>query len=174
MPVLADEVIQLRRWTRRDVAAMLAAFRDPWFERFNDWAPGTSAEAPVYLTTAEQDRQQGIRIELAIVATLQLDAVLGGASLHAVDADRGRAAVGYWLVPDARGRGVATRAVRLLARWAFNDLRLARLQLTCGPDKEASQRVAEHCGFRREGVLRSHQPFKGGRRDTGLIPSDLG
>jgi RimJ/RimL family protein N-acetyltransferase len=75
-----------------------------------------------------------------------------------------------------RGHGAATRAVRLLARWAFDDLGIARLELTCGPDNTASQRVAERCGFTREGVLRSHMPFKGGRRDTvmfSLLPGEL-
>jgi RimJ/RimL family protein N-acetyltransferase len=43
---------------------------------------------------------------------------------------------------------------------------MARLELTCGPDNEASQRVADRCGFVREGLLRSHVSFKGVRRDS--------
>jgi RimJ/RimL family protein N-acetyltransferase len=104
------------------------------------------------------------------------EAVLGGCSLDRVDLEQGRAAVGFWLATDARGRGVATHAVWLVAGWAFAELGLARLELTCGPDNDASQRVAERCGFRREGVLRSHMPFKGGRRDTvlySLLPGEL-
>jgi RimJ/RimL family protein N-acetyltransferase len=65
--------------------------------------------------------------------------------------------------------------VRLVTGWAFATLGLARLQLTCAPDNLASQRVAERCGFTREGVLRSHMAFKGGRRDTvvyGLVAGD--
>jgi RimJ/RimL family protein N-acetyltransferase len=96
--------------------------------------------------------------------------------LDEVRLDRGCAAAGYWLSPAARGRGLATRAVRLLARWAFGELGLARLELTCGPDNEASQQVAERCGFTREGLLRSHVPFKGGRRDSvlySLLPGEL-
>ena len=58
----------------------------------------------------------------------------------------------------------------------FEDLQLARLELNCGPDNLASQRVAERCGYTREGVLRSHIPFKGMRRDTvvfSLLPGEL-
>ena len=102
--------------------------------------------------------------------------MLGGASLNNVDLEQGRAAVGYWLGPHARGRGIATHAVRLICRWAFEEVQLARLELTCGPENLASQGVAERCGFSREGVLRSHIPFKGARRDTGvfsLLPGEL-
>lgn len=83
--------------------------------------------------------------------------------------------MGYWLAPSARGRGLATRTVRLPAQWAFTRLSIARLELTCAPDNIASQRTAERCGFTREGVLRSHIPFRGGRRDTvvfGLLPGE--
>jgi RimJ/RimL family protein N-acetyltransferase len=85
--------------------------------------------------------------------------------------------VGYWLAPAARGRGVASRAVRLLTGWAFDVLQLQRLELTCGPDNIGSQRVAERTGFTREGLLRSHMAFKGRRRDTllfSLLPGELG
>ncbi|MEU4838724.1 GNAT family N-acetyltransferase [Nocardia testacea] len=65
---------------------------------------------------------------------------------------------------------------RLLAGWAFDALAVARLELTCGPDNLASQRVALRCGFVREGLLRSHIPYQGARRDTvvfGLLPGEL-
>ena len=102
--------------------------------------------------------------------------VLGGGSVYGIDLDQGHAAVGYWLWPVSRGRGIATHATRLMARWAFEVLGVARLELTCGPDNEASQRVAARCGFVHEGVLRSHMPFRGGRRDTvmfSLLPGEL-
>jgi RimJ/RimL family protein N-acetyltransferase len=63
-----------------------------------------------------------------------------------------------------------------MAGWAFAALGVARLELTCGPDNAASQRVALRCGFVREGVLRSHMQFKCGRRDTvmfSLLPGEL-
>ena len=51
--------------------------------------------------------------------------------------------IGYWVKADARGRGVATRAVVLVARFAFDELGAARVQLVTEPDNVASQRVAE-------------------------------
>jgi len=89
----------------------------------------------------------------------------------------GRGDVGYWLLAQARGRGYATRALRLLALWAISDVGVARAQLWVATDNIRSQRVAERAGFRREGVLRSY-----GRRPDGsrvdaafyaLIPADL-
>jgi RimJ/RimL family protein N-acetyltransferase len=176
VPSLADDVVLLRSWRETDVAAQLTAFSDPWFLRFNDWAPRTVAEARAYLTRHEQARRRGEQIEFALVEPHNDDAMLGGGSLNGISAEQGRAAIGYWLAPSARGRGVATHAVRLIARWAFGDLQLARLELTCGPDNRASQRVAERCGFTREGVLRSHIPFKSSRRDSvifSLLPGEL-
>jgi RimJ/RimL family protein N-acetyltransferase len=165
-PPLADEVVVLRPWRATDVPAQLNAFSDPVFKQFSDWEPQTEADALRHLEASERARQRGERISFALVEPRDLAVLLGGASLNDIHQESRQGAIGYWLAPDARGRGVATHAVRLLAKWAFADLDLARVQLMCGPDNAASQRVAERCGFIREGVLRSHMPFKGGRRDT--------
>jgi RimJ/RimL family protein N-acetyltransferase len=103
---------------------------------------------------------------------------LGLISLRIAERDPGLAAVGYWLRPEARGRGAATVAVQLVARWAFGELGVQRLELTTAPENAASQRVAERAGFTREGVLRALQATKNdGRQDTvmfSLLPADLG
>jgi RimJ/RimL family protein N-acetyltransferase len=89
--------------------------------------------------------------------------------------DEGVAELGYWVKAGARGRGVATRAVVLVARFAFDELGAARVQLVTEPDNVASQRVAEKAGFIREGTLRSFLSFKGRRRDAvmfSLLPGE--
>jgi RimJ/RimL family protein N-acetyltransferase len=86
------------------------------------------------------------------------------------------AEVGYDLFPHGRGRGVATRAVRLVGRWAFEELGVARLELRAHPDNVASQRVAERAGFTREGVERSSRRLYDRRHDCvlfSLLPADL-
>ena len=70
--------------------------------------------------------------------------------------DDGLGAVGYWLLPEARRQGFATRAVRLICDWAFRDLAVPGLRLLTEPDNLASQRVAERTGFRRTGSLPSN------------------
>jgi RimJ/RimL family protein N-acetyltransferase len=177
VPDLRDEVVALRPWRESDVPANFAAFSDPTVQRFSyaRAEPYTEADALAYVIDAAGGWQAGTGAEFACVAPDDDAAILGGASVYDIDAGQARAGVGYWLAPHGRGRGIATRAIRLLARWAFDDLAIARLQITCGPDNLASQRVAERAGFTREGVLRSHYPFKGGRRDTvvfSLLPGD--
>ena len=79
--------------------------------------------------------------------------------------DQGNFQIGYWVKTEARGRGAATRALRLLSRWALDELGLPRAQLLAEPANRASQRVAEKVGFRRECVLRSYLDVRGERRD---------
>jgi RimJ/RimL family protein N-acetyltransferase len=159
------------------VPGKLLAFSDPVIQRFSRrTTPYTEADARRDFAEQEQARGRGEELNFALAEPGDQAAVLGGCLLENVRLDHNCAAVGYWLAPEARGRGVVTHAVRLLARWAFAELGLARLELTCGPDNEASQRVAERCGFTREGLLRSHVPFKGARRDSmiySLLPGEL-
>jgi RimJ/RimL family protein N-acetyltransferase len=84
--------------------------------------------------------------------------------------------IGYWVKAGARARGVATRALELVARFAFDELGAARVQLTTDPDNIGSQRVAEKAGFTRERGSSLVLDFKGRRRDAvmfSLLPADL-
>ena len=54
----------------------------------------------------------------------------------------------YWLAPSARGWGIATMAVVLRCRWAFQSLGLDRITLKTLRGNLRSQRVAERAGFR--------------------------
>ena len=177
-PPLGDDVVVLRPWRDADIPERFAAFDNPECLRFS-WPllePFAEKHVVASLRVEAQLRSQGTDVHLAVVDAADPDLVLGGCSVYDVDRVKASAAVGYWLRPAARGRGVASRTLRLLAGWAFEHLGIRRLELTCGPDNEASQRVAERCGFTFEGVLRSHLPFRGGRRDTmlfSLLPGEL-
>ncbi|MFI5720622.1 GNAT family N-acetyltransferase [Nocardia sp. NPDC051750] len=177
-PELTDGVVTLRAWRPSDHAQRFAGFSDPLCQRFS-WGSSEPFTEQHQLSWAGEEeeaaRKRGEAIGLAIVDTSDRGRVWGGASIYDFTVAEGRARVGYWLAGHARGRGNATRTVGLLVRWAFTELAVARLELTCGPDNRASQRVAERSGFTREGLLRAHLPFKGGRRDSvlfSLLPTD--
>lgn len=177
-PPLTDGVVLLRASSDEDVPQMVEGFSDPLCQRYS-WAgtePYGEREMIAAVQRDEELRLAGSAIALAIADAGQASRVWGRASLIDVDLAEQRAAVGYWLVPQARGQGIASRAVRLLARWAFDGHSVARLELACEPDNAASQGVAERCGFVREGVLRSYTRFKDERRDSvvfSLLPGEL-
>ncbi len=173
-PELTDGDIALRAWREADADVQAAGLNDPVFLRFSDSTSVSREQVIKRIAAVDRLREAGTAIYFAVVAAAD-DEVLGEVSLTIEVAHR-RASVGYWLLPAARGRGAAIRAVRLVAEWAFAELGLARLELTCGPDNVGSRQVAERSGFRQEGLLRSHLSFKGGRRDSliyGLLPADL-
>jgi RimJ/RimL family protein N-acetyltransferase len=71
---------------------------------------------------------------------------VGNVNLVRFSDDGLSAALGYWLVPAARGRGLATAAARLLCRWGFEELGLERIELLVEPGNAPSRRVAERLG----------------------------
>ena len=108
------------------------------------------------------------------IARVDDESAIGSISLFMIKPGVGE--FGYWLARDARGRGYTPRALRLFARWAFEELELPRLQLGTLPGNTSSERVAEKVGFAREGVLRSYLEQRGERRDVtlwSLLPGEL-
>jgi RimJ/RimL family protein N-acetyltransferase len=77
--------------------------------------------------------------------------------------------------PAARGRGHATRAIRLVSGWAFRELGTERIEARTDPENLASQRALQKAGFTREGLERGSRAVQGRRRDMicwSLLPSD--
>jgi len=73
--------------------------------------------------------------------------------------------VGYWIDGNAQGRGLATRAVGEIVRFAFDELGLHRVEAGTLVDNIASQRVLEKNGFTRIGVARRYLLIAGEWRD---------
>jgi RimJ/RimL family protein N-acetyltransferase len=178
-PPLRSDRVLLRPWSGEDLPVLVALGQDltvaRWFPVIP--YPYTERDALDWLQSEETARQAGKGITFAIVQTDSRE-VLGGISLGNIDALLRTASIGYWLGAHARGQGYMTPVVRLVAAWAFEKLCLARLEGTVDPENVASQRVAERCGFRREGRLRSSTIIRhtGERRDAlvyGLLPDDL-
>ena len=76
--------------------------------------------------------------------------------------------IGYVVGLASRGKGVATRTLRLLTDWGFSQLGLERIELWIDVTNKGSERVAERAGYVREGVLRSYWFKEDIRRDFGI------
>jgi RimJ/RimL family protein N-acetyltransferase len=169
---LRDGELVLRPWREEDAPAVYEACQDA---ELLHWIPAiprpyTPEDARAFVTG---------EVELGphnLAVTEHGDAVIGAIGMRVNEQQR-TGHIGYWCAAGARGRGVTTRALRLLSRYALDELKLERLELITDPDNLASQRVAEKVGFRREGVLRSHLVHPDGRRRDSvmfsLLPGEL-
>ena len=167
-PRLADDVVSLRPLAFGDVSAVEAALDDPEITR---WLDNGGVSAQDVVDRAASRWEQSEAAEFAIV---DAGDCVGSIWLNLGPSDR--AGVGYWLLPRARGRGLVTRALLLVSRWAFDELGVKRISLLTDPRNASSLRAAERAGFHREGVLRSWADVKGERVDHvsfSLLPSDL-
>ncbi|MGW5384567.1 GNAT family N-acetyltransferase [Nocardia sp. NPDC003963] len=94
--------------------------------------------------------------------------VLGRIALRGLDFDDGTGDIGYWVLPAARGAGVASRALSALTTWALDEIGFHRLQLDHSTRNQASCRVATKAGYLLEGTKRSAAVHDDGRHDMHL------
>ena len=143
LPVLSDGQVVLRAPEHRDLPAIEAGINDPDVVR---WIGPPEGSAHDVLVQNEERWALGS----PTLAICERDgSCVGKVWIGLSGRDSSIGYVGYWLLPAARGRGLATRAVRLLSAWAIRDLGLANVRLTTAPENAISQRVAERSGFRR-------------------------
>jgi [ribosomal protein S5]-alanine N-acetyltransferase len=142
-PDLTDGAVVLRQWRPTDADWYADAVRDPQIQRYTTESPTlTAAEVRAAIVAlAEQTDTVGLAICDAITGER-----LGNIAL-CLDATVGE--VSYWVAASARGRGVATRALRLLSAWAFAALGLSEIRLWTHADNAASRLAAERAGYRR-------------------------
>lgn len=160
-PPLTAPGFRLRRFTLADYDPALSATDDAESARFVNGMPAPDPAAMVRL--CERERRAGRMLDL-VIASSDDDSYLGEVLLLRHEHQCGE--IAYLIAPGARGRGLATEAVRLATGWAFAALGLERLQLKIDPANVASIRVAEKAGYRREGLLRSAFAIRGRRIDV--------
>ena len=126
-----------------------------------------------WLRRYEDGRREGTREAFAIVDGG--DEFLGLALAPRIERVDRTLELGYMVAAAARGRGVASEALRLLTEWAFAELGALRAELLIDVENEPSKAVARRCGYVREGVLRSLHVKQGRRADVEIwsrLPSD--
>ncbi|MGH8894390.1 MAG: GNAT family N-acetyltransferase [Actinomycetes bacterium] len=172
---LSDDRLVLRLPTPDDVDAITDACQDEELQRWIPVPVPYEREHAVDFVNSRPERWAADDGEMTFAVTDAADGrLLGMVGLHARDATMRE--IGFWTAPWARGTGVMTDAARLVCRFGFEVLGLARIEWWAGVGNDASWRVAEKLGFLREGTCRARLLHRGERLDgwvAGLLPGDL-
>jgi RimJ/RimL family protein N-acetyltransferase len=163
---LSDGVVLLRPWRDSDVPQMVEACKDMQIPLWTAVQhPYTEQDARAWVRgEVAAGEPPGDRVSFAVAEPGDDVRLLAALSIQRIY--RGRTGeIGYWTAPWARGRGVMTQAVRLLAQWSFAEFELRRIELIIATENTGSNRVAEKAGFTNEGVLRQYRENKGIWRD---------
>jgi RimJ/RimL family protein N-acetyltransferase len=167
-PVIEAGPLTLRPFGEDDIGWVCQVSQDPAIqanlaEVFDPYRMEHAAYFVRQMARAAWD--DGRRAEF-LIADTAAGTRLGRVGLGLRPYDPGAAEIGYWMDPQARGRGVATAAARAVCRWAFTTLDLALIEWHCEVGNVASRRVAEKAGFLIEGTLRRRLIHRGQRVDV--------
>jgi RimJ/RimL family protein N-acetyltransferase len=156
----AGELV-LRFPTLADVDSVLPAFTDPELREAGNLPAFGRDELIASIEDLPTLAEQGRLLALA-ASQVETGEIVGGGTIHHLDAERRIVEIGYFVLEPSRRRGYATTIARLLAEHAFS-LGIERVAAYVNVGNVASERVLEKAGFTREGVVRS-MPKPDGRR----------
>ena len=153
----------LRPFDARDAAAFFELI-DSNREHLARWIPAfgfvrTLEDERVALKGIQAQHREGDIIGGAIE---YLDRLVGAASISDLNSDDRPAALGYWIIEDVQGRGIATRACRALIDKAFGERGVSRVEIRVAAQNAGSRAVADRLGFTLDGVR--PQAFRYGGR----------
>jgi RimJ/RimL family protein N-acetyltransferase len=156
-------VIVLRMRRDEDVPVIAEASHDPETRRRLDDEPLTPDRQRDSVSRAQEQWRTGTGAPF-VIADATDDRPLGLLNLQFGE-DEEVAGLAVSVFPQARGRGVASKALRLGATWGLRQLGLHRVFAEAAADNLASIRAIERAGFQREGILRAHCKTHGRRHD---------
>lgn len=177
--LLTDGVITLHPYQVSDIDSLYEAARESISEMF-EWMPWchpdySIEESRTWIESQPDKWEKGEEYNFAISYNTG-GLYLGGCGLRIIDRNIGIADLGYWVRTSQTKKGIATAASLLLTRFAFNELRLNRVEITVAVDNQASLRVVEKAGAAKEGILRNRLTKNDTPCDAvmfSLIPQDL-
>jgi len=176
---LTDGVVRLRASRATDAMALADAVRESTetVGRWQDWchAAYDTASAHAWIEASRKAWLLGEACEMLIVDAAT-DLPLGAMGVNRIDREQRMANLGYWVRQSAQRRGVASRAARLAIRFAFESVRVARLEVVAAHDNIPSRRTAERIGATFEGMLRNRLIVGGSSVSAAmysLLPEDV-
>ena len=176
---LSNEELLLRAFRLEDADEIYQAVCESK-EQLERWLPWCHAEYALsdtleFLGARGQAHRREQEHAFAIIER-STGRFAGATGVNQIDRHSRRANLGYWLRTDCTGKGYATQATLLVARWAFEALELERIEIVAATGNIASQRVAIRAGATREGIARRRLRMGNEQRDAvvfSLVRGDL-
>ncbi|NGZ77940.1 GNAT family N-acetyltransferase [Saccharibacillus sp. VR-M41] len=163
---IQTERLILRDAVPEDWAAIHEYASDPQVVRHSIWGPNTEEQTKEYVAQLIEMQREMPRMSFELVDALkETGELIGGCGIHAAGFN---AEIGYTFNPRFWGSGYASEAAFALLRFGFEELGVHRIYATCRPDNEASAKVMQRIGMKREGRMREHLYFKGAFHDSEL------
>lgn len=151
-PELAADGLGLRPWAFGDIEALEQACGDPDICRFTTVPERYSADAAHAWIERQHERLAEGGIVLAIVPE-SIGLPVGMVGIFGLGRPARTPRLGYWVIREFRGRGLAVASARMLAGWAYDELGIETLLLDIEPSNQASHRVAAKLGAKRVGEV---------------------
>ena len=169
---LSDGQILIRPFRAEDTSAVYEAVRESIAE-VSKWLPWCHPDYRIEETEAFiMSREEGWKNEAEYsfgIFDARTGKFLGGVGLNQINRVHQMGNLGSWVRTSAAGRGIASSAARMVARFGLEELKLKRIEILAAVENNASQRAAEKAGALREGVLRKRLLIKGEALDAVLF-----
>lgn len=175
MPIITPRLL-IRPPEMHDVSSLNTAILDSWdsLHEFMDWA----REKPD-MTESERHIRESILNWSAkrqdepwlplFVFDKQTDNFIGATGYHHYNWDVPCIECGYWLNQKYSGKGLMTEAINAITQYAFRQLGVKRIAITCSIDNVRSRKIPERLHYVLEGVLKANRLKPGSREVTDTL-----
>jgi [ribosomal protein S5]-alanine N-acetyltransferase len=160
-PTLIADELTVRPWQPSDVPGVVAAYRNPEIQK---WHSRTMTDDEALEWVASWPLKWVAETH-ASWAVAEGDRLVGRIAFHDLDFTDGAGQVAYWVLPNARGRNIAARALIAATGWMFATAGFHRMELFHSTRNDPSCRVADKAGYAYEGTARSQELHVDGWHD---------
>jgi len=179
-PEISDGKITLKSYEKDDASRLCEAARESRDGEFTRWMPWchekySRAESDSFIAHSIKGWENKTEFNF-VVLEAKTGEFLGGIGLNQFNPQHNLVNLGYWIRRNQQNRGIASQATRLLAKTAFEDLTLNRIEILVAVENAASQKAAKKSGAEYEGILRNRLLIGGRVHDAAMfsfIPEDF-
>jgi ribosomal-protein-serine acetyltransferase len=167
IPVDKEIILKLPSYRNAEELFALVDRNRAYLKQFLPWVDHNLKveDSKRFIHNCRHQYKAGVGFSLCIFYQTKIVGTLG---FHYIDTVNYRTDMGYWLSEDQQGKGIIHRSCKGMIAYAFETLKLHRIDIECAIDNVASQHVAEKLGFTKEAVLRESSYLQGRFHDTFL------